>query len=213
MKNIHEILKEYGIEIPEDKKASFDKALVENYKTIKEVEGIREKLEAAEKDRDTYKDKYDTDIAQRDSDLEKLKTQLSEAGQSKDKLATLQASLEESQQKYNEAKADWEKQLADQKYGYLVDEATRELKFSSKAAKKAFRDSLMSDKLQVKDDTLLGFDDFVNVYKESDPDSFLKDDDTKPGANPHFSSKTGKHEPDVSGDDVQHEAPEVPIVW
>lgn len=213
MKNIYEILKEYGIEIPEDKKADFDKALVENYKTIKEVEGIREKLEAAEKDRDTYKDKYDTDISQRDTDLEALKTQLAEAGQSKEKLAALQTSLDEAQEKYNTDKADWEKQLADQKYGYLVDEATRGLKFSSKAAKKAFRDSLMSDKLQVKDDTLLGFDDFVNVYKESDPDSFLKDDDTKPGANPHFSSKTGKQEPSASGDGEQHEAPEVPIVW
>ena len=213
MKNIYEILKEYGVEIPEDKKADFDKALVENYKTIKEVEGIREKLEAAEKDRDTYKDKYDTDISQRDTDLENLKTQLAEAGQSKEKLAALQTSLDEAQEKYNTDKADWEKQLADQKYGYLVDEATRELKFSSKAAKKAFRDSLMSDKLQVKDDTLLGFDDFVNVYKESDPDSFLKEDDTKPGANPHFSSKTGKHEPDEAGDGEQHEAPEVPIVW
>lgn len=213
MKNIHEILKEYGLEVPEDKKADFDKALVENYKTVKEVEGIREKLEAAEKDRDTYKDKYDTDIAQRDSDLETLKTQLSEAGQSKEKLTALQTSLAEAQEKYNTDKADWEKQLADQKYGYLVDEATRELKFSSKAAKKAFKDSLMSDRLQVKDDTLLGFDDFVGVYKESDPDSFLKEEDTKPGANPRFSSKTGKQEPDGAGDDEQHEAPEVPIVW
>ena len=44
MINIHEILKGYGLEIPADKKADFDKAVSENYKTVAEVEKIREKL-------------------------------------------------------------------------------------------------------------------------------------------------------------------------
>ncbi len=48
MKNIHEILKELGIEIPADKKADFDTAVNENYKTVAEVEKIRTA-------RDTYK--------------------------------------------------------------------------------------------------------------------------------------------------------------
>lgn len=48
MKNIHEILKELGIEIPADKKADFDAAVNENYKTVAEVEKIRTA-------RDTYK--------------------------------------------------------------------------------------------------------------------------------------------------------------
>lgn len=38
MKNIHTILSEYGITIPEDKKAEFDKAVAENYKTTAEHE-------------------------------------------------------------------------------------------------------------------------------------------------------------------------------
>ena len=38
MKNIHTILSEYGITIPEDKKAEFDKAVAENYKTSAEHE-------------------------------------------------------------------------------------------------------------------------------------------------------------------------------
>lgn len=33
MKNIYEILKEYGMEVPADKKADFDKAWKENYRT------------------------------------------------------------------------------------------------------------------------------------------------------------------------------------
>ena len=44
MINIHEILKSYGIEIPEDKKKEFEKTLFENYKTVAEVEKINEKL-------------------------------------------------------------------------------------------------------------------------------------------------------------------------
>lgn len=38
MKNIHTILSEIGITIPEDKKAEFDKAVAENYKTSAEFE-------------------------------------------------------------------------------------------------------------------------------------------------------------------------------
>lgn len=38
MKNIHTILSEYGITVPEDKKADFDKAVAENYKTSAEFE-------------------------------------------------------------------------------------------------------------------------------------------------------------------------------
>ena len=38
MKNIHTILSEAGITIPEDKKAAFDKAVAENYKTTAEHE-------------------------------------------------------------------------------------------------------------------------------------------------------------------------------
>ena len=48
MKNTHEILKELGIEIPADKKAEFDTAVNENYKTVAEVDKLRTA-------RDTYK--------------------------------------------------------------------------------------------------------------------------------------------------------------
>ena len=53
MKNIHEILKSYDIEIPEDKKADFDKVVTENYKTVAEVTKLRES-------RDNYKSQLDT---------------------------------------------------------------------------------------------------------------------------------------------------------
>ena len=47
MKNIFEIMKEYGLEVPEDKKADFEKAVLENYKTVKDYEKQVEKLNEA----------------------------------------------------------------------------------------------------------------------------------------------------------------------
>lgn len=57
MKNIHTILSEVGISIPDDKKADFDKAVAENYKTSaefeKKVNRLTEDLDAEKKRADT----------------------------------------------------------------------------------------------------------------------------------------------------------------
>lgn len=82
MKNIHTILSECGITVPDDKKADFDKAIAANYKTVAEYDkqaakltAMTERAETAEKtlkgfegkdfdaitkDRDEWKQKYDT---------------------------------------------------------------------------------------------------------------------------------------------------------
>ena len=57
MKNIHTILSEAGITVPEDKKADFDKAVAENYKTAaefeKKVNRLNDDLAAEKKRADT----------------------------------------------------------------------------------------------------------------------------------------------------------------
>lgn len=50
MKNIHEILTEIGVEVPEEKKADFDKAFGENYKTIADYQKQKDKLDKATAD-------------------------------------------------------------------------------------------------------------------------------------------------------------------
>ena len=52
MKNIHEILKEYGLELSADKKAAFDKAWKENYRTKSEYDNVVSQ-------RDNYKSSLD----------------------------------------------------------------------------------------------------------------------------------------------------------
>ena len=52
VKNIYEIMKEYGLEVPEDKKKDFDKAWKENYRTISDYD-------KAVSQRDNYKASLD----------------------------------------------------------------------------------------------------------------------------------------------------------
>ena len=47
MKNIFEIMKEYGLEVPEDKKKEFEKTVLENYKTMTDYDNQAKKLNAA----------------------------------------------------------------------------------------------------------------------------------------------------------------------
>lgn len=48
MKNIFEIMKEFSMEVQEDKKKDFEKMLLENYKTVSDYNTQAEKLKAAE---------------------------------------------------------------------------------------------------------------------------------------------------------------------
>ena len=47
MNNIFEIMKEYGLEVPEDKKKEFEKTVLENYKTMTDYDNQAKKLDAA----------------------------------------------------------------------------------------------------------------------------------------------------------------------
>ena len=46
------------------------------------------------------------------------------------------------------------------------------MKFSSESAKKAFLSDLKAKKLPLQEGKLLGFDDYLKSYKESDPGAF-----------------------------------------
>lgn len=213
MKNIYEILKSYGIEIPEDKKEAFDKEVLENYKTVKEVDTLRNKLETVEGDKKAIEAKYNTDIAQRDTDLTTLQEKLKNAGADATKLSNLQTDFDTLQQTYNTAKADYEKQLAEQAYDFAIKENSSKLKFSSNSAKKAFMSDLKAKKLSMENGKILGFDDFVSAYKEQDAGAFItenpspKNDEPKP-------SFSGKTNPGDNTDPKPEPTPkERPIIW
>lgn len=56
MKNIHDILTAYGITLPEDKKADFDKELLANYKTVADYDKQTTKLSQAQESLKTAQD-------------------------------------------------------------------------------------------------------------------------------------------------------------
>lgn len=186
MKNIYEILKSFGLEVPEDKKADFDKMLNENYKTQAEVNNLNGKLTKAESERDALQVKYNDDIKQRDTDLADLKQKLADAG------------------------TDYQKQLNKQAYEFAIKEKTNGLQFTSNSAKKAFLSDALAKNLTMDNGNILGFDDFVNAYKEQDAGAFVVETTTEEPKPPMFGSKsTKKDEPSPKADEPK----ERPLIW
>ena len=92
MKNIFEIMKEYELEVPEDKKKDFEKAVLENYKTVSDYETQAEKLKTAEGKGETLTESLekfkDVNVDELNSTINTLKTDLANKDQElKDKLA------------------------------------------------------------------------------------------------------------------------------
>lgn len=92
MKNIFEIMKEYGLEVEEDKKKDFEKAVLENYKTVSDYETQSEKLKTAEGKVTTLTeslDKFkDVNVEELNNTIAGLKTDLANKDQElKDKIA------------------------------------------------------------------------------------------------------------------------------
>jgi len=120
MKNIHEILKSYDIEIPEDKKADFDKVVTENYKTVAEVNKLRES-------RDNYKSQLDT-----------ATTTLKEF-EGVD-VKELQGKITKLNEQLDTQKKDFEKQIAENEFNSDVDSALARAKAKNAKAVKALLD-------------------------------------------------------------------------
>lgn len=214
MKNIYSILEKFGITIPEDKKEEFDKLVLENYKTIAEVQSIQDKLEKAESERDNYHTKYDTDIAQRDKDLAELQKKLKDAGDNSEELETVRGELESLKTKYGDDKKDWTAQLKKQQYEFAVKQKVGGIQFTSNAAKEKFITDVLAQELKMDGDTLLGFDDYVNTYKEKDAGAFIvKDDKGDPKPKPSFSGPSNKEDQDQKKGGETEKPKERPLIW
>lgn len=210
MKNIYEILKSFGLAVPEDKKDEFDKMLNENYKTQAEVNNLNGKLTKAESERDALQVKYNDDIKQRDTDLADLKQKLADAGTDAETLKNLQTEFDTLKTNYANAQADYQRQLNKQAYEFAIKEKTNGLQFTSNSAKKAFLSDALAKNLTMDNGNILGFDDFVNAYKEQDAGAFVVETTTDEPKPPMFSSKsTKKDEPNPKADEPK----ERPLIW
>ena len=63
---------------------------------------------------------------------------------------------------------------------FALKEQIASLQFSSESAKKAFLSDLSAKELPLQEGKLLGFDDFVKTYQQSDPAAFAAQQSTPP---------------------------------
>lgn len=157
MQNIHEILKKYGVELPAESKADFDKDVGANYKTIAEHE---KKLGKVEGERDNYADQLKT--AQ-----ETLKS-----FEGVD-LATIQSELSTWKTKAENAEKDYAAKLEARDFEDALKTAMEGYKFSSTAAKNAVTEEVRKAGLKLKDGKILGLNDLMETIKAADASAFV----------------------------------------
>lgn len=92
MKNIFEIMKEYGLEVPADKQKDFEKAVLENYKTVTDYNNQTEKLAAAN-EKIKASDAATEELKKKlegfgDADVSALKQQITDLEEEKKKIET-----------------------------------------------------------------------------------------------------------------------------
>lgn len=156
MKNYAEILKDNGIDIPEDKSEAIGKAIAENYKTIAEVDKKVGKLEA---ERDREKERADTaettlkgfdgvDVAKMKSDINEWKT------------------------KAEKAESEYSAKIAERDFNDALEAELNNIKFSSNAAKKAVREEIKSAGLKMYAGKIVGLKEVIETIKENDASAF-----------------------------------------
>lgn len=128
-----------------------------------EIAGLKEQLKTA---RDTIKSYEDMDIE------------------------AIKKSAKDWEEKYNTDTQALQNKLAEKDYETAIKDKTANLKFTSEGAKKSFIADLKAKELKLENGNILGFDDFVKGYKETDPKAFESDTplpeftgDIKPPAN------------------------------
>lgn len=187
MQNILEILKELEIEVPEGKEKSLTKKVSENYKTVSEHDKRVKKLE---EERDQFEEQY------------KTAKETLDGFEGKD-IEAITKERDEWKDKAEKAETEYKEKIASRDYSDAVSKVVEGLKFSSNAAKKAFVAELEADPLKMKDGKLLGFDDYVKAYQESDASAFVTEVDEKNKENAaKFTEQTsvsGNTEP-ITGD-------------
>ena len=132
-------------------------------------------------DIEAQKNTISTLTTERDGLKTQLDTARSEIQSYKDMdIDGIKAKAADWEAKYNADTQKLKDDLAAAEYGHTVKDAVASLKFSSESAKKAFVADLTAKKLPVQEGKMLGFEDYVKSYRESDPGAFLPEDGKMP---------------------------------
>lgn len=153
MKNIIDICKDFGIEIPAEKHADFLKAVNGEYKTIAEHGKVLDKLSAATKRAETAEEALK---GFEGIDPAKINDQLAEANK-----------------KVKEAQEAAQKQIEERDFNDALKGELDGLKFSSGAARKAVEAEIRAAGLKIKNGKILGLSDLIDQMKKEDASAFV----------------------------------------
>lgn len=160
MKNLTELLKSYGIEVPDDKLEEFNKEFHQNYKTINEFDKKIGKLEA---ERDSLKEQLDTANATLKEfdgvDAEGMKSRIAEY-----------------EQKMADQKKEYEQELYNRDFADALGTAMEQYKFSSEYAKKSVIAEIKEAGLKLVDGKIIGLNDMVETIKAKDASAFVDEE-------------------------------------
>lgn len=156
MKNIEEILKEIGIDIPEDKAEAFRKEVATNYKTIAEFEKKSGRITELETQLQTATDTLKSFEGKKPEELEK-------------EIARLNKTLEDNEKEYN-------KNLLARDRKDAISKRLDAIKFTNKYSREAIERKIDSDEVFYKDGKLYGFDEKLKDLMESEVDAFVNED-------------------------------------
>lgn len=140
MKNIFEIMKEYGLEVPEDKKKEFEKLVLENYKTVTDYDNQTKKLETAE-----------ATIKANDTAMDELKKQLE--GFKDVDVTALNQRITDLETEKATIKKEYEEQIADRDFNDILKDSIASVKGKNARAITALLeiDTLKASKNQKED--------------------------------------------------------------
>lgn len=153
MKNIIDICKDFGVEIPAEKHADFLKAVNGEYKTIAEHGKVLDKLTAATKRAETAEEALKGFDG---IDPAKVNEQIAEANR-----------------KVKEAQEAAQKQLEERDFNDALKSELDGIKFTSTAAKKSVEAEIRAAGLKLKNGKILGLSDMIDQLKKDDASAFV----------------------------------------
>ena len=134
----------------------------------------KKKFDDEIKTRDTTISELNSTISVRDNDIEDLKQKLETGGQDNEtKVKELLTQISTLQSQYESDKSELETKLSKQAYEFAVRDFANSQKFTSTAAKRDFEREMISAELKMKDNSIIGANDFVTSYKEKNADAFV----------------------------------------
>lgn len=179
MKNMIDICKEFGLEIPADKVADFNKAVAENYKTIAE---------------------HDKKVSKLQSDLDAQRTRADTAEETLKGFegidpAKIQSELDGWRQKAENAEKEYNQKLEQRDFDDALKTALDGMKFTSTAARKAVEADIRAAGLKMRNGSIMGLNDVIEQIKKDDASAFVDEQQEELDANKARFAQSPKQKP------------------